>query len=219
MRVFKYIHSCLLLEHAGEKLLFDPGKFSFVEGKVKPENFSGISVVAITHQHPDHVDAEALQRILAHNSASVVANGGVASKLEEEGIEVTVLEEGTRQFGAFTLQAIPAQHEAILSDSLPHNTAFLVNECVLNPGDSFKTPLLAFKGVELLILPIMAPWLTELAAADFARQMQPRQALAAHDGYAKRFFLEQRYTAYRGYLDKLGIRWHASADPGACVEL
>jgi hypothetical protein len=48
--------------------------------------------------------------------------------------------------------------------------------------------LFAFKGIELLILPIMAPWLTKPAVADFARTMRPRQVLAAHGGYAKDFF-------------------------------
>ena len=28
MRIAKYIHSCLLFEHQGEQLLFDPGKVS-----------------------------------------------------------------------------------------------------------------------------------------------------------------------------------------------
>jgi L-ascorbate metabolism protein UlaG (beta-lactamase superfamily) len=219
MRVHKYIHSCLLIEHEGEKLLFDPGKFSFVEGRVKPEIFSDVSTVVVTHSHPDHVDVDSLRRILALSDACVIANAEVASKLQGEGIGAVLLDEGRRQVGPFTLQAIPAQHEAILSDSLPRNTAFLVNERVLNPGDSFQPPLLAFKGVDLLILPIMAPWLTELAAADFARRMRPRQVLAVHDGYAKDFFLKQRYHAYRSYFDKLHIQFHAPAEAGTCITL
>jgi hypothetical protein len=65
-----------------------------------------------------------------------------------------------------------------------------MNERVLNPGDSFNQSLFAFKGIELLILPIMAPWVTEPLVADFARTMRPRQVLAAHGGYAKDFFLQ-----------------------------
>lgn len=34
MHITKYIHSCLLPEHKGEQLLFDPGKFSFIDGLV-----------------------------------------------------------------------------------------------------------------------------------------------------------------------------------------
>lgn len=34
MRVSKYIHSCLLIESDGDRLLIDPGKFSFSDGRV-----------------------------------------------------------------------------------------------------------------------------------------------------------------------------------------
>lgn len=115
--------------------------------------------------------------------------------------------------------ALPVTHEPILSDSLPRCTAFLVNERVLNPSDSFQSSLFAFEGVELLVLPVMAPFLTELTVVDFARRMRPRQVLPVHDGYAKDFFLEQRYETYGPYFDKLGIRFHALAEPGAGVDL
>jgi len=38
MRITKYIHSCLLIENESDKILFDPGLFSFVEGKVSRRN-------------------------------------------------------------------------------------------------------------------------------------------------------------------------------------
>jgi len=58
IKITKYIHSCLLFEKDGFKLLFDPGKFTFAEGLVSPEMFSDISAVIITHNHPDHLDTE-----------------------------------------------------------------------------------------------------------------------------------------------------------------
>ncbi len=219
MRITKYIHSCLLLEEAGEKLLFDPGKFSFVEGLVKPDIFGDVSTIVVTHSHPDHVDIEILKQIVTQSNATVVANSQVASKLQAQQIDVTVLESGVGQFGAFTLQAIPAQHAAILANELPHNTAFLVNGRVLNPGDSFNAALQEFQGIELLILPVMAPWLTELAAADFASKLKPQQVLPVHDGYAKAFFLKQRYEAYGPYFEKLNIVFHPLAEPGASINL
>jgi len=39
----------------------------------------------------------------------------------------------------------------------------------------------------------MAPYLTGLRGADFARSMKPQEILPMHDGYAKPFFLKQRY--------------------------
>jgi len=49
MKITKYIHSCVLVEDGNTKVLFDPGYMSFVEGMVKPEDFSDISAVILTH--------------------------------------------------------------------------------------------------------------------------------------------------------------------------
>ncbi len=219
MQLTKYIHSCVLLEEAGEKLLFDPGKFSFNEGLVKPEIFSDVSTIVITHSHPDHVEVEALKQIVAQSGAIVVANSKVAANLQAQNIPVTIMEEGSQQFGGFTLQAIPTKHEPILAEELPPVTAFLVNNRVLNPGDSFQPSLFGFEGVELLILPVMAPWLTELAVFDFARRMKPRQVIPVHDGYAKDFFIKLRYDNYIPYFDQENIKFHPLSKPGDAITL
>ncbi len=221
MRVTKYIHSCLTVEDGGEKVLFDPGTFSFIEGRVRPETFADVANVVVTHDHPDHLDVGALKQILELSGAGVVANGEVAAKLGEEGIAATAIEEGELAVGAFTLRATPAAHEAILSDTTPRNTAFLVNGRLLNPGDSFREPLLAFAGVEalVLLLPVTAPFLTEIGAFEFAKRMRPAAVLPVHDGFAKEFFLRQRYETYRTFFEREGIRFHGLAEPGASVVL
>jgi hypothetical protein len=62
MRITKYIHSCLLVEKGLDKILFDPGKFSFVEGLVKPAQFHDLSAIVLTHH-------AALKKILDNNPA------------------------------------------------------------------------------------------------------------------------------------------------------
>jgi len=186
---------------------------------VTPQAFVNVSTVVITHDHPDHLDVAAVRQIVDRSGATVLGNGEVAATLRAEGIAVTVIEEGTRQVGAFTLQAIPTTHEPILAETLPRMTAFLVNGRVLNPADSFQPSLEAFAGVELLALPVMAPFLTEIAVMDFARRMRPRQALPVHDGYARDFFLTQRYETYAPYFKDLGIQFHALAEPGVSITL
>lgn len=217
MHIAKYIHSCLLFEHEGETLLFDPGNYTFIEGRVTPETFRDVSTVVITHGHPDHLDMEPLKRILALSGADVVTNGEVAATLRAEGIAATMIEEGPLTVGAFRLHAIPTAHEAILADSLPRHTAFLVNEQVLNCGDSFQEPLLPFAGVEVLVLPVMAPYLTELGVVDFAKRMRPRQVIPVHDGFAKDFFVQQRYANYRKTFAAMDIQFHQLAEPGDSV--
>ena len=217
MRISKYIHSCLLFEHEGEKLLFDPGVYSFIEGRVTPETFRDVSTVVITHNHPDHLALDPLKRILALSGADVITNGEVAAQLRDEGIDATTIEDGTHTAGAFALRAIPTPHEAILADTLPRHTAFLVNDQVLNCGDSFGDPLLPYAGVEVLVMPVMAPFLTEVGAFDFARRMGPRQVIPVHDGYAKDFFIAQRYDNYTSQFATLNIQFHQLAEPGAGV--
>jgi L-ascorbate metabolism protein UlaG (beta-lactamase superfamily) len=217
VRISKYIHSCLLFEQEGDKLLFDPGNYSFIEGRVDPETFRDVATVVITHNHPDHLDLEPLKRILALSGAEVVTNGEVAAQLRDQGIDATTLEEGTHTAGTFTLRAIPTSHEAILADTLPRHTAFLVNEQVLNAGDSFQDPLLPFAGVETLVLPVMAPFLTEVGAIDFARRMRPRQVIPVHDGYAKDFFVQLRHANYTRVFGAMNITFHSLVESGASV--
>jgi len=219
VRIAKYLHSCLLIEHAGENLLFDPGRFSFVEGRVEPATFGDVDVVVLTHDHPDHIELPALERIVAASGATVVGNGEVAARLRQHGIETTVLDEGTLRVGAFALRAVPADHEPILAKTTPRNTAFLVNERLLNPGDSFRDPLLTFAGVDALVLPVMAPFLTEVAAFGFGRRMRPGAVIPVHDGYAKEFFVRLRYEAYGAAFAEHGIRFHPLIEPGASVEI
>jgi L-ascorbate metabolism protein UlaG (beta-lactamase superfamily) len=78
---------------------------------------------------------------------------------------------------------------------------------VLHPVDSFEEKLLEYKGIELLILPTMAPFATELKIADFADRLQPKRILPVHDGFAKDFFMKQRYDNYIKHFDEKGIRF------------
>jgi L-ascorbate metabolism protein UlaG (beta-lactamase superfamily) len=208
MRIAKYIHSCLLFEHEGDKLLFDPGNYTFVEGRVTPATFRDVSTVVITHSHPDHLALESLKQILALSSADVVANCEVAAILHEEGIDSTTIEEGVLTVGGFTLRAIRTPHEPILADTVPRHTAFLIDDRVLNCADSFADPLLPYAGVEVLIMPVMAPFLTEVG------RMRPRQLIPVHDGYAKDFFLRQRYDNYERVFRAMNIAFHPLAEPG-----
>jgi L-ascorbate metabolism protein UlaG (beta-lactamase superfamily) len=217
MRISKYVHSCLVLEENGDKLLFDPGRFSFLEGRVRPEEFHDVSTIVVTHGHPDHLDIEALRRIVQLSGATVVTNGATAQQLGDAGLPATVLEDGSATAGSFTLRAFTAPHEQILSDTLPQNTAYLVNESVLNPGDSFSPAFASLTGMPTLVLPVMAPWLTELAALRFAASLRPQLVIPVHDGYARDFFLPQRYDVYEPYLARVGIRFARLLEPGASV--
>lgn len=208
MKISKYLHSCLVFELNGYKLLFDPGKFSFAEGLIKPEMFADVNGIIITHLHPDHLDVDVLKQILAINNAPVYTNAQVAQILTKEAIPHTVWEDGTYNVGPFKLQAITVKHELILDNPLPQMTGFIINDKVLHPVDSMEESLLQYKGIELLIMVTMAPFTNELRITHFADRLEPKQILPVHDGYAKDFFIEQRYAAYKKHFENRGIKFN-----------
>lgn len=123
MKISKYLHSCLLFELDGYKLLFDPGKFSFAEGLVKPEMFADVDGIIITHIHPDHLDVEILKQIVQLSNAPVYTNAQVGGELSKAGVLHTVWMDGLYQLGPFKLKAITVKHELILDNPLPQMTS------------------------------------------------------------------------------------------------
>ncbi|MGI8772047.1 MAG: MBL fold metallo-hydrolase [Acidobacteriaceae bacterium] len=220
MRISKYIHSCLLVEEGRDKLLFDPGKFSFVEKRVSPEQFLDLTAIIVTHGHPDHLEWDALTQIVARNPAAVVlTNAEVEAQMAAKQMTASIFETGTRAVGGFEVTAMDAPHAWILGSQPPQNTAYLLNGAFLNPGDSFDESLFARAGTRVLALPVMAPWATELQAAAFAAQMKPRQIVPLHDGQARDFFIDQRYATFQKHFAEHGMRFEMMKKVGDSVEI
>lgn len=219
MKISKYLHSCLVFEDEGYKLLIDPGKFTFAEGIVKPEQFADVNSIIITHIHPDHLDIENLRIIAQLSGASILTNKQVGEKLTDANIPFELLCNGKQQLGAFKLEAFTVEHEPILDNALPQMTALLINDKILHPVDSMEDALFKYEGIELLIMVTMAPFATEPRIATFADKLRPKQILPVHDGYAKEFFIKQRYEAYTKHFDKLGIKFHNVYQPGDTITI
>ncbi|TSD67492.1 MBL fold metallo-hydrolase [Inquilinus sp. KBS0705] len=219
MKIAKYLHSCLLFELDGYKLLIDPGKFSFAEGIVTPDIFADVNSIVITHIHPDHLDTENLKKIVALSNATIYTNKQVGDSIEKEGLTYHLIDEGIYNIGPFKIEAIPAQHEALLDNPIPQMTALLINDKVLHPVDSMEAKLTRYKGIELLLMVTMAPFTTELTIANFADKLMPKQILPVHDGYAKEFFIKQRYQNYKRHFDNLGVKFHEIYQAGDSITI
>ncbi|GGH02879.1 MBL fold metallo-hydrolase [Mucilaginibacter phyllosphaerae] len=219
MKITKYLHSCLVFELNGFKLLFDPGKFSFAEGEVSPQMFADVQGIVITHIHPDHLDIENLKKIIALSNATVYTNTEVGNAITKAGITFNLIEEGVYPIGPFKLQAFPVQHEPLLDNPIPQMTGFIINDKVLHPVDSMEAKLTAYQGIELLLMVTMAPFTNELRIAAFADIVKPKQILPVHDGYAKAFFIEQRYQNYKKHFSRSGIKFNEIYQVGDSITI
>ncbi len=173
-------HSAVRIERDGHRLVIDPGGFS------DPAVLDDAEAVLLTHEHPDHVAVEPLVAALAANpSLSVSAPAGVAAQLTEAGAgadQVTVVAPGEELRAAtFAVEVLGGEH-APGHPSLPAvvNHAYLVEGLVLHPGDSFTTPP-AGRSVEVLLLPVAAPWLKLAESVDYAREVGARTVVPIHD--------------------------------------
>lgn len=219
LRIEKFVHSCLTVSDGKTRLLFDPGRFSFIDGRVDPAILRGADFILFTHDHPDHLDVAALRSIVDHRPVQILAPDQVAERLRQAGFEAQTFTPGVKQLGALQVRAISVRHEPILAQEYPATCAFVVNDRFLNPGDSFDERLHRFAGIEALALPVMAPFLTELSAYEFAKAIRPRHVIPVHDGYARDYFLSQRYDVYEPYFEQAGMTFHRLEEPGAGIDL
>lgn len=65
MKLTKFVHSCLLVESNGRRILTDPGNFSWASGLVTADILQNIDAVVVTHNHPDHLDNDFAKAIHA----------------------------------------------------------------------------------------------------------------------------------------------------------
>ncbi|WP_158824765.1 MBL fold metallo-hydrolase [Mucilaginibacter lacusdianchii] len=219
MKISKYLHSCLLFEQENYQLLIDPGMFSFTEDLVHEQQFANVDAIIVTHKHPDHLDINVLKQITALSNATIYTNADVGELLEAENLSYELLQNGTNRIGPFELETFEVVHEPLLDSPIPQMTAFIINGKVLHPVDSFEDKLLQHKGIELVLLPVMAPFTTEIQIANFADALQPKRILPVHDGFAKPFFVKQRYQNYQQHFNNKGIQFHIVDDIGESIEV
>jgi len=174
MKLTKYEHACFTLETANETLVVDPGTYTsdFVVTDT-------IVVVVVTHEHPDHFDPSLLTTIFTKNpNAVLVTLQSIIDKLP--GHKSKAISPGdTVDIGPFTLKFFGDKH-ALIHSSMPaiDNIGVLINNTVYYPGDSFALPLTP---IDVLALPVAAPWLKMSESMDFLTAIKPLLAFPTHD--------------------------------------
>ena len=179
-------HACLFVETGGSRLLLDPGTFS--RGF---EELTGLDAILITHQHVDHVDAERLPALLEANDGSqLLAEPEIAAELTKVGLDARPLHAGEKvSVGAAGVQAVGGTHALIHAD-IPRvgNVGLVVSAdgepTLFHPGDCYDARPddgEAPGGVDILALPLNAPWAALKETVDFLRAVHPRSAVPIHD--------------------------------------
>jgi L-ascorbate metabolism protein UlaG (beta-lactamase superfamily) len=177
MRITKFGHACVRIEYDGQVLVLDPGGFTD-RGAV-----DGATAVLITHEHPDHLDVGHLQATDAPIYTIEAVRAAIAKADEVVAERVQVVEAG-RQFDAGLPVTVVGELHAVIHDDLPrfHNSGYLVDvggTRVFHPGDAFTVP---DDPVDVLLLPVHAPWSKVSEVIDFARAVHAGRSVAVHDG-------------------------------------
>jgi L-ascorbate metabolism protein UlaG (beta-lactamase superfamily) len=194
MRVTKFGHSCLRVEHDATALVIDPGVWS------DREAVDGATAVLITHEHPDHYHPEHLRSV----AAPVFTIEAVAARIREDAPDVaerlTVVAPGQEFDAGLPVRAVGELH-AVIHPDLPRfsNSGYLVTvdaTKLFHPGDALTGP---GEPVDVLCVPVSAPWLKASEAVDFAREVGAPRNLAIHD----RVYSEAGLGIVDGHFDIL----------------
>jgi L-ascorbate metabolism protein UlaG (beta-lactamase superfamily) len=175
MRITKFGHSCLHVVDAGAGILIDPGAFS---GPF--EQLTGLTAVLVTHQHPDHVDPDRLRAVLAANpGAQLFADPDSVDVLSDHGIKGNAVATGDVLDVGTPVEATVVDHAIIYGD-LPGitNACYLIGHRLFHPGDSFTDP---GREVDILAVPVSAPWMAVKEAVDYLRATTPGIAVPIHE--------------------------------------
>ena len=176
MRFTKLGHSCVRLEKDGAVLVIDPGTFSDAAAAL-----DGATAVLITHEHPDHLDEDALRAALSSDPGLTLwANQSICAQATEFGDQVHEVKHGDAlTVAGFDVHVYGVDHALIHPDiPLVVNTGFLVDGDLFHPGDSFTVPE---DPVNTLLVPISAPWLKAGDMIDYFRAVAPARGYAIHD--------------------------------------
>ncbi len=185
MKISKFGHACLLIEEGQARILIDPGVWS--------RGFEGLrdlDAVLITHQHQDHLDVGRFEALLEANpEAKVYVDEDSAAVLAKEGTQATVVRGGDRfEVVGVSVEGMGKLH-AVIHSSMPDLTdmGYLIANKFFYPGDAWTEP---GRSVEVLAMPVGAPWMKIGEGIDYIKAVRPRVAIPVHDAVLSEFGME-----------------------------
>jgi L-ascorbate metabolism protein UlaG (beta-lactamase superfamily) len=172
-------HACLLVETGRARLLIDPGAFSSAWHSV-----TGLDAVLITHQHPDHLDPSHLVPLqLANRSARLLVEPSTVAALPTDLAAEGRPPGSTTEVGDISVEAVGGAH-AVIHPEIPQigNVGYVLRAegepTLFHPGDSYQERP---PDVDVLAVPINAPWAALHQTVDFLRATAPARWIPIHD--------------------------------------
>lgn len=193
MRLTKFGHACVRIESGGSVVVVDPGVFT------DPEAVDGADAILLTHEHPDHYFADHLRRTDATLWTIDAVADVIAADAADIAERVRRIAPGQSFEAGVSVTAVGELH-AVIHPELPRitNSGYVLRLdgiAVFHPGDALTGP---GEDVDVLLLPVSAPWLKVSEAIDFAREVGAPHNLAIHD----RVYSEPGLGIVDGHLDR-----------------
>ncbi len=205
MEITKLVHSCLLIESNGKKILVDPGIYSWQDEKVKGINFSGIHAVVITHNHPDHLN-EDFAKVVAQASPGAKWQGTqqAIDQLKAIGIE------GSTASDDEDIQFVDSKHADLSPwfDEQPEHTSYVLFGDLLISGDCQS--LASSHGARILAAAVNGgPWGAVVGFAKMIESMKdrPEIVIPLHDWHWNESAREAIYAKLPEVMEKFGVKF------------
>ena len=176
MRLTKFGHACVRIEHQGVRIVLDPGSFT------EREAVDGADVVLITHEHADHYDADHLRATTAQIHTIAAVADVIRAEAPDLADRLHVVAPGDTLDLGLPVRVVGDKH-AVIHPDYPRfdNSGYLLDvggTKVFHPGDALTAP---GEPVDVLLAPVSAPWLKISEAIDFVREVGAPRTIAIHD--------------------------------------
>jgi L-ascorbate metabolism protein UlaG (beta-lactamase superfamily) len=193
MDITRFGHAALLVETETTRILLDPG--TFCDDAVF--ELTDLDAIVVTHQHPDHLDQDRVPGLLANNAQAQLICDPETADLMDVGSWTPNADGLEHVVGDVTVTGVGAQHAVILPEiDRIANVGVLVaagGTTVFHPGDTYEH---APQGVDVLALPLGAPWAKLSETVEFVQRVAPRAVLPIHD----RTIADLAYPMYWGQV-------------------
>ena len=175
MKLTKFTHACVLVEHQGRTALIDPGDFSLQAGVLKVHNIRQLDYVLITHEHFDHFNIElAKQASDKFPDVKFISTEEVAKILQDNGINnVSTVSDANVVVSKLGHDSMAPLRPEPMCDNISLDFLNLVT----HPGDSHHLK----ESCDVLLLPVDGPWGSTVDAVRMAIELKPKYILPIHD--------------------------------------